>query len=114
MVTSRVRTFKGENSPICAVQMGNTPPIPKPAIKRMILKVSGLSVNPAAAVKMLNSATHIAIIFGRPIRSANVPKKMAPSIVPNNAEPAITPALVASICISAMMAGRAAPTTAKS
>ncbi|MCY1455142.1 hypothetical protein D9M71_722540 [compost metagenome] len=93
---------------------GNTPPIPRPAMKRMILKLTGSLVKPAAAVKRLNNATQMATIFGRPIRSASVPRKMAPSIVPNRAEPAMIPALVASIFMSCIMAGRAAPTMARS
>ncbi|MNF82186.1 hypothetical protein D3C85_1474770 [compost metagenome] len=83
-------------------------------MKRMMLKLTGSLVKPAPAVKRLNSATHIATIFGRPIRSASVPRKIAPSIVPNRAEPAIIPALVGAICISCIIAGRAAPTMARS
>ncbi|MNF93292.1 hypothetical protein D3C84_759630 [compost metagenome] len=83
-------------------------------MKRAMLKLTGLSVKPATAVKMLNSATQMAIMRGRPMRSARVPRKIAPSIVPSSAEPAMIPALVGSTFMSCMIAGSAAPTTARS
>ncbi|MNI56106.1 hypothetical protein D3C73_1110940 [compost metagenome] len=83
-------------------------------MKREMLKLIGSLVRPAPAVKILNKATQIAIILGRPIRSASVPRKIAPSIVPKSAEPAMMPALVGSMFMSFMIAGRAAPTTARS
>lgn len=88
--------------------------MPRPARKRVILKLTGSLVRPEAAVNRLNNATQIAIIFGRPMRSASVPRNMAPSMVPRSAEPAMIPALVASTPISSMIAGSAAPTTARS
>jgi hypothetical protein len=79
-----------------------------------MLKVIGSRVNPATAVKMLNNATQIEIASRRPNLSAKVPRKIAPNIIPNNAELAMKPAFVASTPISAMIAGKAAPTTARS
>ncbi len=79
-----------------------------------MLKVTGSCVNPATAVKTLNNATQIEIISGRPILSARVPRKIAPNIIPNNAELAMKPACVASTPMSFMIDGRAAPTTARS
>ena len=58
----------------------------------MMLKVTGSLVNPAAAVKTLNSATQIEIVQRRPILSASVPRKIAPNIIPNSAELAMKPA----------------------
>ena len=83
-------------------------------MKRVMLKVIGSCVNPAAAVKTLNSATQIEIISGRPILSASVPRKIAPNIIPNRAELAMKPACVASTPMSFMIDGSAAPTTARS
>ena len=80
----------------------------------MTLKLTGSCVNPAAAVKTLNSATQTEIISGRPMRSASVPRKIAPNIMPNSAELAMKPACVASTPMSFMIAGSAAPTTARS
>ena len=79
-----------------------------------MLKLMGSLVSPAAAVKTLNIATQTLIISGRPIRSASVPKKIAPNIMPNSAELAMKPACVASTPICFMIAGNADPTTARS
>ena len=106
--------MSGENSAICAVTTGRTPPIPRPAKKRKALKVTGSPVRPAAAVKMLNSATQIEIVRTRPILSASVPKTMAPNIMPNRAELAMKPAPPALTPMSFMIDGKAAPTTARS
>ncbi|MDT4831367.1 hypothetical protein FQZ97_648770 [compost metagenome] len=83
-------------------------------MKRATLKPMGSVASPVSAVKTLKSATHTAIMRGRPMRSAKVPRKIAPSMVPNNADPAMTPALVASTPMSFMIDGSAAPTTARS
>ena len=56
-------------------------------------KVTGSCVNPAAAVKTLNSAMQMAIVRRRPILSAMVPRKMAPNIIPNSAELTMKPGL---------------------
>ena len=102
----------GAYSVICATILGITPPMPKPAIKRKILKLTGSSHKPAAAVKTLNKNTQIAIVQRRPIFSDKPPKKIAPNIMPNNAELAIKPAVEALTCISSMIDGIAAPATA--
>ena len=91
-MTKRARIFTGANSAICAATTGSTPPMPRPAMKRVMLKVIGSWVNPAAAVKMLNRKMQIEIISLRPILSASVPRKIAPNIIPNSAELAMKPA----------------------
>ena len=91
-----------------------TPPIPKPAKKRRTLKVTGSWVNPAAAVKTLNSRMQIAMAHRRPILSAIVPRKIAPNIMPNSAELTMKPALCGSTPISFMIDGSAMPATARS
>ena len=50
----------------------------------------------------------------RPMRSATVPRKMAPNIMPNKAELTMKPALVALTPICFMIEGRAMPATARS
>ena len=91
-----------------------TPPIPTPATKRATLKTIGSFVNPAAAVNTLNSAMQIATTQRRPIRSARVPKRMLPNIMPNSAELTMKPALAALTPMLFMIDGRAMPATAKS
>ena len=80
----------------------------------MTLNVTGSLVNPAAAVKTLNSATQIEIVQRRPILSASAPRNIAPNIIPNSAEPAMKPAVEASTPMSFMMEGSATPATAMS
>ena len=69
----------------------------------MTLNVTGSLVNPAAAVKTLNSDTQIEIVQRRPILSASVPRNIAPNIIPNSAELAMKPAVEASTPMSFMM-----------
>ncbi|MNN39139.1 hypothetical protein D3C81_1531670 [compost metagenome] len=110
----KLRIFFGAYSVICATTLGITPPIPKPAIKRIILKLIGSFVIPATAVKTLNRNTQIAIVKRRPILSDIAPKKMAPTIIPNNAELAIKPAVEALTPIFSIIEGIAIPATAMS
>ena len=113
-MTSVARIFFGEYSVICATTFGITPPMPTPARKRTMAKVSGSLARPAAAVNTLNSAMQIAIVQRRPIRSAMVPRKIAPNIMPNSAELTMNPAWVGSTPISFMIEGSAMPATARS
>ncbi|MNS93444.1 hypothetical protein D3C72_1276200 [compost metagenome] len=106
--------MRGEYSVICATTLGITPPMPRPARKRVMLKVTGSLVKPAAAVKTLNSAMQMAMARLRPMRSATVPRKIAPNIMPNSAELTMKPALVAVTPISFMIDGSAMPATARS
>ena len=99
---------------MCATTLGSTPPMPRPAMKRITLKEIGSCVRPAAAVKMENSAIQIAMVQRRPTLSAMVPRKIAPNIMPNSAELIMKPALVGDTPISFMMDGSAAPATARS
>ncbi|MNO00438.1 hypothetical protein D3C81_2203270 [compost metagenome] len=69
---------------------------------------------PAAAVNTLNSRMQMAMALRRPMRSAIVPRKMAPNIMPNSAELTMNPACVADTPMSFMMAGSAMPATARS
>ena len=88
--------------------------MPRPARKRVTLKVIGSVAKPAAAVKMLNSTMHTAIAQRRPMRSAIVPRKIAPNIIPNSAALTMKPALVGVTPMSFMMDGKAMPATARS
>lgn len=88
--------------------------MPRPARKRIALKVYGLSVKPAAAVNTLNRKMQIAMALRRPILSAMVPRKMAPNIMPNRAELTMKPAFWAVTPISFMIDGSAMPATARS
>ena len=94
--------------------MGMTPPMPTPAMKRAMLNVIESLVNPAAAVNKLNSVMQITTTRRRPIRSASVPKRMLPNIMPNSAALTMKPALVASTLMPFMIEGNAMPTTARS
>ena len=80
----------------------------------MALKLTGSEVKPAAAVNRLNRRMQIVMAQRRPMRSAMVPRKMAPNIMPNNAELAMKPACFGSTPICFMIEGRAMPTTARS
>ena len=89
----QLRIFFGAYSVICATMFGITPPMPRPAMKRITLKVTGSLVKPAPAVKTLNRNTQIEIVQRRPIRSDSAPRKTAPNIMPNSAELAMKPAV---------------------
>ncbi|XQU72269.1 hypothetical protein OJJOAM_005058 [Cupriavidus sp. H18C1] len=108
------RILRGEYSVICATTLGITPPMPRPARKRVTLNVTGSLVKPAAAVKTENSTMQMAMAQRRPMRSAMVPRKIAPNIMPNSAELTMKPACVASTPIDCMIDGRAMPATARS
>ena len=109
-----LRIFLGEYSVICATTLGITPPMPRPARKRSTPNTTGSRVRPAAAVKTLNSTTQMAIARRRPMRSATVPKKTAPNIMPNSAELTMKPAPAALTPMSFMIDGSAMPATARS
>jgi hypothetical protein len=106
--------LRGEYSVICATTLGMTPPMPRPARKRVTLNVTGSFVRPAAAVNTLNSTMQMTMAQRRPMRSAMVPRKMAPNIMPNSAELTMKPAWVASTPICFMIDGSAMPATARS
>ncbi|MNN44575.1 hypothetical protein D3C81_1588710 [compost metagenome] len=110
----KLRILRGEYSVICATMLGMTPPMPRPAINRITLNVTGSLVRPAAAVNTLNRNTHSEMVQRRPIRSDRAPRKMAPNIMPNSAELAMKPAVDAVTPISFMIEGNAAPATAMS
>jgi hypothetical protein len=65
-------------------------------------------------VNTLNSARQITMARRRPMRSARVPRKIAPNIMPNSAELTMKPAFRAVTPISFMMDGSAMPATARS
>jgi hypothetical protein len=109
-----LRILRGEYSVICATTFGITPPMPRPARKRITLNVTGSLVRPAAAVNTLNSAMQIAMARRLPILSATVPKNIAPNIMPNSAELTMKPALVGLTPICFMIDGNAMPATARS
>src|SRR5690606_41878606 len=76
VVTSVLFKRLGAYSDVKATKFGNTPPIPKPAIKRKIPNSVGVVVNPPKNVKALNKETQIKITFLRPILSASIPNKI--------------------------------------
>jgi len=91
-VRRRLRAVRGENSVICAVPTGATPPIPRPPKKRAILNATGPEVAPAAALKRLKIATQMIIAGLRPARSPTRPKRTLPIIIPNKLALAMMPA----------------------
>jgi hypothetical protein len=88
--------------------------MPRPARKRIALNTYGSWVMPAAAVNTLNSARQMTMAWRRPMRSAMVPRKMAPNIMPNSAELTMKPAFCAVTPMSFMIDGSAMPATARS
>lgn len=88
--------------------------MPRPAMKRIALKLIGSFIRPAAAVNRLKMAMHRHITMRLPKRSERFPKIMLPNIIPNSAELAMKPACVASTPMSFMIDGSAMPTTARS
>ena len=114
VVTKVLRIFCGAYSEVKATRLGNTPPIPKPAIKRKIPNSVGLDAKPPQKVKPLNNVTQINMTFLRPILSANMPNSMAPNIMPASAVLASIPACTAVIFHSCISSGKATPLIAKS
>ena len=72
-------------SVISATTLGITPPMPRPAMKRIAANWVGVSAKPLRKVTPLKMITVIMITFLRPMRSDSGPKISAPNIMPNSA-----------------------------
>lgn len=83
--TRVLRIRLGEYSLISDTTLGITPPMPSPAMNRSTPNCQGVEAKPLMKVVRLNSVTHRRMVFLRPRRSDNMPKPMAPNIMPNSA-----------------------------
>src|SRR5450830_1640950 len=81
-VTATVRCLAGVNSAVMVVELGNAPPMPKPAIRRRMAMVSTSGARPMAQVAAPKISTLPMMAQRRPKRSANKPAQALPRPIP--------------------------------